>query len=198
MDKPQVFIKKIPDILPRDRVYPKERQDEIDASGSLKVKCEKYWSWKLLELAAERVTSKSFTSLSFEKQDTGRWVCSDFDFSISHSGSFAAVIISESSCGIDIEAYRPLTSGVESKMLTKKELEEYGAIDDIREKEAYLIRKWTKKEAIFKSLDKRALMPTAIESSDYCVSSRDISLGGKAFCLSVFAKDCDGYEMTVL
>ena len=194
----KVYICKIPGILPRDIVYPPLRQQEIDRQRSEEKKLEKYWSWKLLEHAVKNETTYDFGAIDFRKQENGRWECPNFHFSISHSAGYAAVVISDTECGIDLEKHRKLISGIEKKILTERERKSYLAIQNEEEKSHFLIRKWTEKEAIFKSLGKSALMPTTIEADDFSLLTRDLNLGGELFCLAVCGVGSEKCEISIL
>jgi phosphopantetheinyl transferase len=194
----KVYICKIPGILPRDIVYPPLRQQEIDRQRSEEKKLEKYWSWKLLEHAVKNETTYDFGALDFRKQENGRWECPNFHFSISHSAGYAAVVISDTECGIDLEKHRKLISGIEKKILTAGELKDFAKLSGEEEKSHFLIRKWTEKEAIFKSLGKSALMPTAIENEEFSVINRDYKLGEELFCLAVCGVGSEKCEISIL
>ena len=188
MEKAYVFIKKIPDMIPKDLLYPKERQEEIDIVTNTRVKGEKYWSWKLLEYGAETVIGKSLCDCRFEKHPCGKWICSDFCFSISHSGGYCGVIISDTGCGLDLEVEKNLPSALSHKILTENELSEFKGITNQEEQSLYLLTKWTQKEAIFKSLEKEALLPSSIETDDYVTETMRIAPDNTPIMISVFVK----------
>ena len=71
-------------------------------------------------------------------------------FSVSHSGEYAACIIDESVCGVDIERIRPIPERVKRGIFTGEELEFLQGVDG--EKDAVTL--WTMKEAYVKTLGK--------------------------------------------
>ncbi|MCR5337193.1 MAG: 4'-phosphopantetheinyl transferase superfamily protein [Lachnospiraceae bacterium] len=71
--------------------------------------------------------------------------------SISHSGYYAAVALSDQRVGIDIEHSRKISGAVAKKILTQDEYKEYETICSKSEDAAeYLLEKWTQKEAVAK------------------------------------------------
>lgn len=194
----KVYICKIPGVLPRDIVYPPLRQEEISRQRSEEKKLEKYWSWKLLEYAVRCATPYDFDTLDLKKQENGKWICPEFHFSISHSAGYAAVIVSDTGCGIDLEKHRKLLPGIEKKILTERERKSYLAIQNEEEKSRFLLRKWTEKEAIFKCVGGRALMPATIEVDDFSLLTRDLNLGGELFCLAVCGVCAESCEIALL
>ncbi|MBR4760319.1 MAG: 4'-phosphopantetheinyl transferase superfamily protein [Lachnospiraceae bacterium] len=89
--------------------------------------------------------------------------------SISHSGVYAALALSDRRVGIDIEQTRKIGGSVAKKILTPEEYIRYeGLQDKAEEAREYLLEKWTQKEAIAK-LDGRgvfALLP-ALSKEDW-------------------------------
>ena len=197
MKEIKVFLSKIPGILPKDIIYPEERQEEIDKVRSETVKLEKYWSWKLLEKAVNEVFKGVFSSFSFTKTPHGKWICPDFYFSITHSGGYCSVIISDTRCGVDLERHRNLSSGLEQKILTENELSKYRELFSKAEKNTYLLNKWTEKEAIFKCHGGKALLPSKLEAESFNVVHSDISLDEGIYSLAVCLDTPEPFEITL-
>jgi phosphopantetheinyl transferase len=77
---------------------------------------------------------------------------------------------------------------VSKKVFSAEELE--GISDD---EILCATRLWTKKEAIFKTLDERVFSPQSIAISEHSVSTQDIEINGEKYVISVAG---DGVEKT--
>ena len=198
MKKAYVFLKKIPKVYPKDTLYPEARQREIDETGNVERKTEKYWAWKLLEDGVLKVFGKSFSSFSFKRSENGKWCTDDFFFSISHGGGYAAVVISDTVCGIDVENEKNLSLDLSKKILTENEISEFNRITSQGEKSLYLLTQWTKKEAIFKSFDRAALLPSSIETDDYITRTMRISPDNTPIIISTFIEGNPDFDFSFL
>lgn len=112
---------------------------------------------RLQHLAGRFLLRELFADFPLEEirvADTRRPFLPDekFHFSISHSGNFAAAIVSTSSrVGIDIELVTPRIERIAHKFLCEEEkvfLEAYSLFDQLRMELTTVI--WSSKEAIFK------------------------------------------------
>ena len=81
--------------------------------------------------------------------------------SVSHSKDIAAVVISSTSVGIDLEYYKDKIKLVASRFLHPSEFEKPDEIDEIE----YLTQIWTAKEALYKLYKK----PGLIFSKQLCI-----------------------------
>ena len=115
-------------------------------------------------------------------------MCDSFDFSISHSCGVVAVAISESTVGIDVEQVKnPSSDRFADRMLSASELFEYNKTDESK-KARYLIGKWSEKEAIFKSKNKSAFIPSEAKACEYeNLFTYDFSVKDVEFVCSVLA-----------
>ena len=168
-----VYIGKIPNSLEIKSIYPKARLDEINACSSQKAKREKYCAWKLLEYAIKDALNLEISEIDFEKSINGKWLCKDFYFSISHSYDMVCVAISKSPVGIDIEKISEKLKRIMPRYLTDSENKELSSINESDLLE-HLCTKWTQKESIFKSWDKKAFTPSKIDTSLYKTSTYKI------------------------
>ena len=126
----------------------KERQEDIDNTTGIHNKIDKrdkYYAWKLLEEACRHALGKELNDLNPHKLKTGKWVIDDYYISISHSGGYAMVCISNKPIGVDLQRNREMSAVKATEEMLPEELEYYGK--DALEK--HLIAH-TKKEAIFK------------------------------------------------
>jgi 4'-phosphopantetheinyl transferase EntD len=165
-------------------LYPKERQAEVDRASSPAVKLEKYTAWRLLEYALTDAYSLKLSELSVKKSDTGAWVAPGIYFSISHSGSLAAVSLSMAPTGVDLERKKQMKAGIEARILCPGERAVWQSLP-APEKEDYLLLCWTKKEAIFKTLKKSCFHPQGIDSSDLPTYTMDLTFGGEDYLLTL-------------
>ena len=169
-----VFVMKLPKDLEIEKLYPRERSREIFLSGNKEVKKQRYAVWKLLERAVSRCFGYSFTDLHFHKSREGKWSADEFQFSLSHTETAVAVVVSNAPCGIDVEdserrgeyygKHPEKLPKLISRILSEKEKEtivpESASLLDF-------LRIWTKKESVFKAYDGKKFIPGGIELSDY-------------------------------
>jgi len=142
-----VYIKKYPFECDNNPIL-KERQEDIDNSyddrhGSNPE--EKLYGWKLLEKACRQSLGKELNALNPRKLDTGKWVIDNYFISLSNSGTYVMVGISNKPIGVDVQKNREMSACYSSSELIQEELKYYGK-DDI---EKHLCVH-TQKEAIFK------------------------------------------------
>ena len=82
----------------------------------------------------------------YRYEASGKPVIDGGFISLSHSGRFAVCAYSDRLVGVDIEALRPVASGIAPRILSPKELDEFSKTRD----DHYLLRKFVMKEAFFK------------------------------------------------
>lgn len=63
-------------------------------------------AWKLLALALQRSGITELPEVRFEEAGKPVFVASPLHFSLSHSGRFAAALLSDSPCAVDVETIR--------------------------------------------------------------------------------------------
>ena len=181
-----VFIAKIPKTI-EGNLYCKERNDEISSCKSKKVKKQKFYSWALLEHVAKSL-GFSPCDLRFEKLDCGKWKCDKFNFSISHSGEFVAIVISKDKIGLDLQEDVSLPcDAFANKILTNSELNNFNSLRD-NDKHSFLLEKWTQKESVYKMLENTNLKLSEINCSDFEISTSKLVFDGKIFYLSITKK----------
>lgn len=138
--------------------------------------------------------------LCIERADTGKphfTHPSAPHFSISHTGNFAAAVLSDSEIGLDIEAIDVSREvlHIASRYFTNDEQAELSHAADVNERFYEL---WTAKEARAK-LDGRGLgaLLSGDAPCDVHVVTRVIKAGGERLCISVCAKAEDEVEIYV-
>lgn len=192
MCKTVVYIAEIPERDEFSPVYPLERQEEIERYSNPKVKREKYFVWKLLEFALSDSFGIDMTELDIKKNENGKWTADKIYFSLSHTGGAVAVAVSNKNVGVDVEAVRRQRAGLEERILTPAELCELAELDGDASAE-YVIKRWSQKESIFKTLDRKAFIPTSIAADEFSVRTEKIELSGQTYMLSV----CSEYAKNV-
>lgn len=179
-----VYVAPLPKGRGRGILYPPERMKEVDVCTHERLKRQKYYVWKLLEYALERSFGYTIAELSFEKDERGKWTSPACFFSLSHSENALAVAVSGVSVGVDIELVRPQKNRFIQKVLTKEETEVFYTLPD-SEQTDYLIGKWSEKESVFKLLDLPRFQPSKIQTGEYTLERKKITLSGETYMLSV-------------
>ena len=177
-----IFLAQIPEEI-KGTIYCKARIKEIDSCKNEKVKRQKFYAWALLEKCAE---SLGFTphNLSFKKLENGKWVCSDFEFSISHSEDVVAVAIDNKKIGVDIQIDTNINCEVfAKKILTNSEFSLFENLSK-EQKHEFLLEKWTQKESVYKMLENKDLKISQINCNNYSIFTKKINLGNTTYYLS--------------
>ena len=184
-----VYVATIPETEMLDELYPRQRQSDVDACSNLRVRREKYFVWKLLEIALKENFGVDIKDLTFQKNENKKWSCDKYFFSLSHTDGALAVAVSRENVGVDIEVVRPRHSGIEEHFMTRTELALLDTLTSDDERCEYIIRKWTEKESVFKTLDRPSFSPTAIETAEYDLHTCVLELSGRKYMLSVTPAD---------
>lgn len=183
-----VYLASVPKARTYTELYPKERNDELEAVTNEAVKAEKYFVWRLLEFALRNSIGKRIEDISFTKLECGKWVCNDIFFSLSHSRSVLAIAISDTEVGIDIQSMNaPIASGLAERILTEDEISEYTSLPQ-NDKNPYLMKAWSIKESIFKAYGKASFYPSKISINEYECYTEFIDINDEKFCLSLVGK----------
>ncbi|MBQ8689110.1 MAG: 4'-phosphopantetheinyl transferase superfamily protein [Clostridia bacterium] len=184
-----VYIAEIPENDGFLDLYPEARNAEIKAINNLTVKREKYYAWKLLELAIRDTLAVDHRSIEFEKTAYGKWVSSQCEFSISHSDGVVAVAVSTKSVGVDIQLIAPLKSeNLPDRIFTPRELEEYSTANGEGKNEVFA-RIWTKKESVFKTLNLPRYFPAEIDTFSFPTYTETRKIRDKFYAVSI-AGEC--------
>ena len=138
-------------------------------------------AWSLLAGGLRRLGMKALPEVRFNPGGKPCFANSPLHFSLSHSGRFAAALISEEPCGVDIELVRPEVA---------ERLRERCLSDGERARGCDFFELWTKKECIAK-LDGSGMRshPSEIETLDPCWNGRFFTTrihdsAGQAYALS--------------
>ena len=176
-----IYLRRFPFACVDEKIYPKLRVKEISACRSEKVREEKFYAWKLLQEALWRSFRLEIKECKPYK-DGGKWFCKDAYFSISHSGEFACVAVSNQPIGVDFEKidearFEELPS---HKICTEKELALLPKENSARE----INRLWTVKESAFKLENGVAFLPNTIETDSVLHCSKTFQVDGEEYFLS--------------
>ncbi len=190
-----IYVSPIPEHVKITGLSCEGRNAEIEACSNIKVKEQKYYVWKLLEAALQYSLGLDAGKITFRRSENGKWGCKECEFSLSHSQGAAAVIISRSPAGIDLEKIKHTekTARYAQKVLTVTENEIFSALSE-EDKDDLFYGFWSAKESIFKQSGERSFNPVAIEVSSYMgVKSGIVRIEGEDYALS-FVSDTKAKE----
>lgn len=171
-----VYTAKIPDKIGSTcEIYPALRREYIESAANDEVRRSRYYAWRLLEHALRESLGVDISEVKLSRNEGGAWHCPLCRFSISHTDGYVAVAISDSPVGVDIEPIRELSAkSFAKRIMTESELSEYSSLPHA-ERTAYLIKTWSAKEAIFKSLGESAFLPQKIDTGNYIHTEKGLS-----------------------
>lgn len=161
------------------------RQEELDGITNVGLKREKYYVWRLLGYALNRSLGLRIEDLIFTRSESGRYMTDKAEFSLSHSGGALAVAISRAPIGVDIEKKgTPMRKRMAERIMTPSERLRYDALSE-SEKEGYLLKLWTVKEALFKKRHIERFDPLSVDTENERYTTAEKTIGGETFFLSV-------------
>ncbi|MBQ7879668.1 MAG: lecithin retinol acyltransferase family protein [Clostridia bacterium] len=178
-----VYVRRFPFACVDEKIYPKLRLKEILACRSEKVREEKFYVWKLLEEALFR-SFRLHLKKCKPKKEGGKWTCKGAYFSLSHSGDFVCVAVSDQPVGVDFEKIdeKRFQELPENKICTEKEL---AALPTSGERAREINKLWTVKEAAFKLENGKAFLPHTIETDGVLKSAKALHVDGEEYFLTV-------------
>ena len=164
------------------------RRAQIHETKSQKQKHQRYYVWKLLEYAAKNSFGLNAETLNFSKDNNGKWSCSSFYFSLSHSGDAVAVAVSTKPVGVDLECTeRTVSQNLAGTILTPAEQHQFSAISQELQ-QRYLLEKWCAKESLFKAGNSPAFHPRKLETASG-VWVQHLGIGNHTYCCAVAAEN---------
>ena len=163
---------------------PEERDTLVKSTANPTVRRERYFVWRLLEVAIRRSLGLELSEIGLRREGE-RWTSELADISLSHGGALA-VALSGAPVGVEIESLSgdSDTARLAERFFSDAERAEYYAAPE-DERRASFLRIWTAKEAIFKSQSSAAFAPSEVDSGASRVHSRTVRLGDEDFILSV-------------
>lgn len=192
LNTPQLFLCKV--VKPTQKVYPAERQAEIDCCANPLVKAEKYTAWQLLRYAVEHTFGAPFERLNLHKNQNGKWTCDELCFSISHSNELCAVIVDRNPIGVDIQAFEPqrfdkrllnrIVCEQEKQIAPYKNLIATPTKQLTEQQQKQLLALWCKKEALFKMQDLLAFVAHNVDTTAANFVEMDVDENGNIIAQS--------------
>jgi len=180
-----VYFSLIPKSCEIKTVFPKERDEEIQSVNNAEVKKEKYCVWRLLEYALLKSLGIKLCEAGLFKDKSGKWHSSECEFSITHSGSLAAVAISHAPVGIDVEPKdKAVSEGFAKRFLTPDELSLYSSVPS-SEKNEFLLTRWCIKEAVFKKSGGEVFAPSSVSTVNVKASVKRVCVENKEYVLAL-------------
>lgn len=177
-----VYIANIPENSSIDKIENRFRNDEIENINNIDVKKQKYWIWKLFEIAAFDSLGISVNNINFKRNKNGKIVCDSFSFSFSHSHNILLVAISSNCVGADIELVKDVDNKLIKKVLNIKEYEQYLLSKD---KQLYFFKKWTQKEALYKYNDNSlSFIPSKIDTLKNSIYLKCGQINDYVYCVA--------------
>ena len=154
-----LYICRLPDAEGEREVFSPERRAALERIRNPERRRQSYWAWRLLEHALGQTPLRRPGEIVFHA-DNGRWSCAEAEFSISHTAEAAAIAISDRPVGVDAENVREFRRRLNGGELAASMLRRIAATDELREETPdALLRLWTGKESLFKSLHTDVLRP---------------------------------------
>ena len=184
-----LYVAPIPDVAPSCELWPPEREREIAQTRNERAKKEKYYVWRLLELALRQSLGLELREIGVFKNENQKWGANGVFFSLSHTSGAVAVAVSNAPVGVDIEQYHtPRADRLAARVLTARELADY---QKAPQRDEFLLQKWVAKEAIFKASDKKVFSPANTETTDAGVTIGTLDQNGTryTFALATAAPD---------
>lgn len=183
--KTDVYVALLPEGECDVPLYPEERDAYVKNTANPTVRRERYFVWRLLEIAAGRSLGHELSEIGLRREGE-RWTGELADISLAHGGGALAVAISGAPVGVDIELLSDGSDGdrLAERFFNDTERTEYYAASE-EERRLASIRIWTSKEAIFKSRSESAFAPSDVDSRSGKVYTRTVRLGERDLVLSV-------------
>lgn len=161
------------------------RQKEIESCSNFKVKQEKFFIWKLLEMAFKDSLGIDIKDVEFTKLENGKWVCDRCQFSLSHSHGIVCVAISDAYVGVDLEyidGRRHPLNLVDKTLHPNEKCES--------ENDFFVL--WTIKEAAFKHSNDNKFDPKKIDTTSITNCKTDyINIGCDRYVWTVVGENLD-------
>lgn len=147
----------------------RERNRAIAACRSEDLAAAKRADWALLEIALQHSLGLEPDKIHFHCRRSGKWVCREAEFSLSHTEKYAVAAVSNRPCGVDAESLTTfdkkfsaaLQDAVRRKALHPNEPEDMSTIE-----------LWSRKESAYKYLGKgRLFLPGRLDTTQMPLST---------------------------
>ena len=159
-----VYAAAVPPDLRCGTVFSPARARLLEETRSPSLKCQRWLVWHLLELAAVHSLGLEPENLIFQREQSGRWRCDAFEFSLSHARDVVAVAVSRSPVGVDVESLPDFARRYTADpALCRRVLRRIAAESELKDSEGCeserLLRLWTGKESLFKYRQRGSFLP---------------------------------------
>ena len=134
------------------RSLPKERLERIERMQNEALRQKNIMSAAFLQCCLEKETGIPREQIQLQYGENGKPMLPGLvDFNLSHSGSYAVAVVSDSPIGVDIEHARKRNRlAVANRFFQKEEYEDIMAAGNEEEQQRRFLRYWTMKEAYVK------------------------------------------------
>ena len=148
-----------------------------------KIAAQHRFALQVLHRAYLEVVDWNLDELHLHRLPNGKYVCDKGHFSISHSGNYVAVAVSNAPIGVDIQKYNgEKVLDVAKKFFTEAEKRQLAKSDN---KVDCFYLTWCKKEALWKSLATQPLTIATVETCEAPFTTRILILDGETYYLAV-------------
>lgn len=166
---------------------PEARQAEIEVCSNEKVRQEKFYVFKLLEIALKEAYSKDINKCGLVQNACGKWTSDICELSLSHCDNIVAVALSNCCVGVDVERIdgSRFCDKLQGRIFTACEADVARGMNE-SERADYANRLWTVKEAAFKRNGGSSFAASQIESAT--VNCQTVTLedgNGRKYYLSL-------------
>ena len=172
----RVYLAPLPEEDDPAPLFPPQREKEVLRCRSAEKRKQKRAAWRLLAFALRHTYGQEMSDLSFRRQMSGKWICDRCWFSLSHTASAVAVVLSDRPVGVDLEEPAPFAeryrddpeelAALEVRALTDRE--RMTPCDDPARR---FLELWTKKESAYKRDGHGFFRPGSVETADLpCVT----------------------------
>jgi 4'-phosphopantetheinyl transferase len=173
-----IYIEKINEQF-NNEFLPTFKKEELKTIDCERVKTQSVAGYSLLYKIAKEKFNITLKPQEMKRENNSKPKCDFFNFSISHSKDLVAVALSKKEIGIDIEFEKKDRN---FDLIKEKNF-------NLEEKPQNFYKVWTKKEAIFKSLDKTSFDLIKINTVNYDCLTCKISNGVDNYYFSVYSKN---------
>ncbi|MBQ9428659.1 MAG: hypothetical protein IJU41_03840 [Clostridia bacterium] len=171
----------------------KTRMEELAACKNRALYESKCASWTLLAHAFAHATGKEIDFAAFSRAENGKWSCPTAFFSISHTGGFCAVALSDAACGVDLEEDALFWHTHVPEDVARLRVRILAADEQTEED---FLTLWTKKESLYKCYGAGGFAPREISTRDRAVKAFRITPPG--LTLSVCGEKFDSVRFFCL
>ena len=152
---------------PQAEFVPTIRRKSIERVKNGKLFEEKRLTWNVLTYAAAASFRVDLKDVKFGLKRNGKWVADKFYFSLSHSGEAAVAVVSDATCGVDIENIAKFSKKCEDESFCKAFAKKINCetADCLS-----AMKSWTGKESVYKAYGKGRFAPGKIPLDEYDIN----------------------------